>query len=142
MNFPYCIAPKWQDWLEIGQPESRAWAAELQYFQMSLTLFLGIIAGTLVAIGSALAGQLAARERWQKWLFWGTGLIAVLLIGFQSYLNEKAQGDLAAKIDAINENTQVALHTNLDILPPNANYGWSLPSLSGGPQRDCGNTVR
>jgi|HubBroStandDraft_5_1064220.scaffolds.fasta_scaffold648967_2 hypothetical protein len=90
---------------------------------MSLTLFLGIIAGTLVAIGSALAGQLAARERWQKWLFWGTGLIAVLLIGFQSYLNEKAQGDLAAKIDAINENTQVALHTNLDILPPNANYG-------------------
>ncbi len=85
---------------------------------MSVTLSLGIIVALLVAIGSALAGHLAARTRWHKSVFWGTGLIAVALIGLQSYLNESAQGELERKIDRISDNTQVALHTNIDILPP------------------------
>lgn len=105
-----------------GRPStSTYWRPQVpgvQYLKMSITLWLGIIAGLLVSVGSALAGHLAAKTRWHKWVFWGTGFTAVVLIGFQSYLNENAQGELARKIDRINDNTQVALHTNLDILPP------------------------
>ena len=84
---------------------------------------LGLIAGIFTAIGSGLAGHLAAKETWHKWIFWGTGLIVVVLIACQSYLNEQAQTDLTKKIDKINENTQIALHTNVDILSPFAVTG-------------------
>lgn len=86
--------------------------------RMSTALWLGIVIALLVSVSSGLAGHLAAKTRWHKWVFWGTGLIVVALISLQSYLNERTQGDLAKKIDRINQNTQVALHTSLDILPP------------------------
>ena len=85
---------------------------------MTLTLTLSIVIGALTAFGAALAGYLAAQRKWHKWAFWGTGVIAVGLISWQTHLNETAQRDLTTKIDDIRTNTQVALLTNLELLPP------------------------
>lgn len=51
---------------------------------MNATIFYAVAIGVLTAVGAGLAGHLAAKEWWHKWLFWGSGVLIVVLIYFQA----------------------------------------------------------
>ena len=47
-------------------------------------VFYPVAIGILTVGGAGLAGHLAAKEWWHKWVFWGTAIIIVLLTYFQA----------------------------------------------------------
>jgi hypothetical protein len=88
---------------------------------MNWNIVLAALIAILTLSGAGLAGQLAATKPWHKWFFWGTGLVAVILIGVQTTLNEHSQDHLQHQLDAIQKNTetppQVTLNPNIQIMP-------------------------
>ena len=51
---------------------------------MTSVVFYAVTIAILTMLGAGLAGQLAAREWWHKWIFWGTGILIVILVYFQA----------------------------------------------------------
>jgi hypothetical protein len=72
---------------------------------MFWNIAIAVILAALAALVSGLAGQLAATKRWHKWLFWGSGVVMVSLIGIQTYRNEMAQSRLQDQLDTIQKQT-------------------------------------
>lgn len=82
---------------------------------MNTTIFYAVAIGLLTVLGAGLAGHLAAKERWHKWFFWGTGLLIVVLIYFQarSYKEPPTADEVATAVqnklsETHNINTQSA----------------------------------
>jgi hypothetical protein len=73
---------------------------------MFWNITIAVILAILAALVSGLAGQLAATKKWHKFLFWGTGVAMIALIGIQTYRNEKMQASLQAQLDTIQKNTE------------------------------------
>src|ERR1019366_584867 len=67
---------------------------------MAWTTFYAVSIALLTVISAGLAGHLAARETSHKWVFWGTGVLIVLLIYFQtrSYKEPPTAAEIAAAI--------------------------------------------
>ena len=91
---------------------------------MFWNIVIAVSLAVLVAVTTGLAGQLASTKRWHKWLFWGSGLLTILLIGIQIYRNEVAQSELEAKLIHIEQNTsqppQVTVNPTIQV-PPQQN---------------------
>jgi len=75
---------------------------------MDLDIAIAVALAILVAVTTGLAGQLASTKAWHKWLFWGTGVIMVSLIGWQAYRskeasdrNTKAASDMQTSLNAL-----------------------------------------
>ena len=66
---------------------------------MNWNIGIGIAIACLVFITSALGGHLASTKSWHKWVFWGFGLAALILISLQAVLNERSQGALQSRLD-------------------------------------------
>jgi hypothetical protein len=73
---------------------------------MNWNVALSVLIAMLTLAGAGLAGQLAATKRWHKIFFWGTGLLAVILIFIQTRLNEGTQEQLKAQLNQIQKNTE------------------------------------
>jgi hypothetical protein len=93
----------------------------LDRFIMSAPVFwniaIAVIFAALAATVSGLAGHLAASKPWQKWLFWGSGVVMVVLIGIQTYRNEVAQDRLKKQLDAIQKQTEQPPKVEVNIPP-------------------------
>jgi hypothetical protein len=55
---------------------------------MHVNVFLTIAIAVTVFITSGLGGQLASKEPWHKWVFWGLGFVSLVLISAQVVINE------------------------------------------------------
>jgi hypothetical protein len=55
---------------------------------MNWNIFYAVAICTLTVLVAGLAGHLAATKSWHKWVFWGGGLITVILVFFQAHANE------------------------------------------------------
>ena len=51
---------------------------------MNKTIFLAVAVGSLTVLVAGLAGHLASTKGWHKWVFWGAGLLTLILIYFQA----------------------------------------------------------
>jgi hypothetical protein len=49
-----------------------------------MNVFYAISIGFLTLLGAGLAGHLAAKEWWHKWIFWGSATLILILIYFQA----------------------------------------------------------
>lgn len=78
-------------------------------------IFIAALLAVLAAFTAGLAGHLAATETWQKWAFWGSGILMICLIVIQTYRNEIVQGHLENQITHIQKNTEpIPSHAHLD----------------------------
>lgn len=84
---------------------------------MFWNITIAVILAILAAATSVLAGHLAATKRWHKWLFWGAGVLMVILIGIQTYRNENAQADLQKQLNTIQKNTETPPTFNVTVPP-------------------------
>jgi hypothetical protein len=53
-------------------------------YRMNWNIFYPVAICILTVAGAALAGHLAAKEWWHKWVFWGTAIVIILLTYFQA----------------------------------------------------------
>jgi hypothetical protein len=53
-------------------------------YRMNLNVFYPVSICVLTVAGAALAGHLAAKAWWHKWIFWGTAIVIILLTYFQA----------------------------------------------------------
>jgi hypothetical protein len=67
-----------------------------------LALVIALVTGALAALG----GHLAATKRWHRWAFWGGAVVVWILIGIQTFRNERAQGKLEDRLAKIEHNTE------------------------------------
>ncbi len=56
----------------------------MELLSVNMNIFYPVAIGLLTAIGSGLAGHLASTKWWHKWIFWGSGALALVLIYFQA----------------------------------------------------------
>jgi len=84
---------------------------------MFWNIAIAVILAAIAAIVSGLAGHLAATKPWHKWLFWGSGVVMVSLIGIQTYRNEKAQDRLQTQLDKIQKQTEQPPSVTVNIPP-------------------------
>jgi len=76
-------------------------------------IFYAVAVGLLTVIVAGLAGQLAATKPWHKWVFWGAGLLTVILIAFQATSNEDQAAASARKQKELQEELN-QIRTKLD----------------------------
>ena len=79
---------------------------------------IAVLLAVLAALSTGLAGHLAATRKWQKWLFWGTGLFMVVLIFWQARRSAKAQEALQDQLNNIQRNTEKPPTVNVTVPPP------------------------
>jgi hypothetical protein len=67
---------------------------------MNSYVFYAVAIGVLTFAGAGLAGQLAAKERWHKWFFWGAGLVVIVLIYLQAraYKEPPTAAEIATEV--------------------------------------------
>ena len=85
---------------------------------MNWTIFYAVSIALLTVSSAGLAGHLAAKETWHKWVFWGTGFLIVCLIYFQtrSYKEPASAKEIVAAMRQDQDNT------NGKNTPPIARY--------------------
>lgn len=83
---------------------------------MTSNLALTIAIVTLTTVIAGLGGHLASKNLWQKIVFWGCGVVIIVLVSVQAHLNDKAQEHLEGRIETLrrdinkNQNASVGLY--------------------------------
>ncbi len=73
---------------------------------MRWDIAIGIGLGLLVVFTTVLGGQIASDESWQKWAFYISGSLMLILIVAQTVRNAVAQRDFDGKLAKIEKNTE------------------------------------
>jgi hypothetical protein len=99
---------------------------------MNWNIAIGIAIAVIVAITSGLGGHLTSTKNWHKWVFWGGGILGVVLISVQIFVNEKSQQKLQGQLDTIEKNTKTP--PNITVQPPVVNIPPPVVNIPPGPK--------
>ena len=108
---------------------------------VNTTTFYAVSIGFLTLLAAGLAGHLAAKEWWHKWIFWGSAALILVLIYFQarSYKESPTVEDISnGVIKKLRDthNVQTVLPTPGSGLPsvPSAAHDQGKPNASDEPK--------
>jgi hypothetical protein len=124
--------------LQDGAPtEKRSYVLiEWRCTRVNWNIGISIAIAVLVFITSALGGQLASTKVWHKWVFWGFGFAAWVLISIQAVINEHTQSSLQTQLDKIQHNTEQPQqppnvtfnpHINMPVPNQHTRVSWATP---------------
>lgn len=68
-----------------------------------MNIFFAVAICALTALIAGLGGHLAATKSWHKWVFWGGGLLTVILVACQAVANERQSTKSEKKQDELNQ---------------------------------------